>query len=73
MNQPSGTDPTLASIPGQRHGRARLELLSPGERELYDWILSSFATGAPPAPDTLADTASRLDVEVEVALATLRA
>jgi len=70
MNQPSNGEPTLASIPGQRRGRARLEPLSRGERDLYDWILTAFATGTPPAPDTLADTASSLDLEVEVALAT---
>ena len=70
MNQPSNAVPTLASIPGQRRGRARLEPLSPSERDLYDWILTAFATGTPPAPDTLADTASSLDLEVEIALAT---
>jgi len=68
MIQPNNAGPTLASIPGQRRGRARLEPLSPGERDLYDWILRAFATGAPPAPDTLVDTASRLEIDVEQAL-----
>jgi hypothetical protein len=62
--------PTRSSIRGQRRGRARLEPLSPGERELYDWILHAFAAGAPPQPDTLADAASGFDVDVEAALAT---
>jgi len=70
MNRPSDAEPTLASIPRQRRGRARLEPLSPGERDLYDWILRAFATGRPPAPDTLADTATRFEIDVEQALAT---
>src|SRR6266849_4384606 len=70
MNRPSDAEPTLASIPRQRRARARLEPLSPGERDLYDWILTAFATGRPPAPDTLADTASRFEIDVEQALAT---
>src|SRR5438445_9203302 len=70
MNRPSDAEPTLASIPGQRRGRARLEPLSPGERDLYDWILTAFATDTPPSPDTLADTASRFEIDVEQALAT---
>jgi hypothetical protein len=60
---------TPTSVPGQRRGRARLEPLSPGERDLYGWILRAFANGTPPAPDALADAASNLDVEVEAALA----
>ena len=68
---PSGdAEPTLASIPGQRRGRARLEPLSQRERGLYDWILTAFAAGTPPTPDALADTASSLKLEVEAALAT---
>lgn len=69
MSSQSDAEPTLASIPGQRRGRARLEPLAPGERDLYDWILTAFASGTPPAPDTLADAASNFEVEVEAALA----
>jgi Alkylmercury lyase len=71
MKQPSDAEFTLASIPGQRRGRARLEALSPGERDLYDWILTAFASGRPPEPDTLADAASRFEIDVEQALASL--
>ena len=69
MSRQSDAEPTLASIPGQRRGRARLEPLAPGERDLYDWILTAFASGTPPAPDTLADAASSFEVEAEAALA----
>ena len=71
MSEPAEARPSLASIPGQRRGRARLEPLTPGERNLYDWILRAFANGTPPAPDALADAASEFDVEVEAALAAL--
>jgi hypothetical protein len=71
MNQRSDAELRLASIRGQRRGRARLEPLSPGERDLYDWILKAFASGKPPQPDTLADAASRFAVDVEQALASL--
>jgi hypothetical protein len=71
MNQPSSAEPTLASIPGERRGRARLEPLSSGERDLYDWILTAFASGTPPEPDMLADAASSFEIDVEHALATL--
>ena len=71
MNQPTDAEARLASIPGQRRGRERVELLSPGERGLYDWILRAFAAGTPPAADRLADAASSFEVEVEAALATL--
>jgi hypothetical protein len=58
-------------IPPEKLGRERAKRLNPGERALYKWILKSFAAGAPPEPDTLADEASRLEIEVELALATL--
>ena len=70
MTPSADAEPTLASIPGQRRGRARLEPLSQRERGLYDWILTAFAAGTPPTPDALADTASSLKLEVEAALAT---
>ena len=69
MSSQSDAEPTLASIPGQRRGRARLESLAPCERDLYDWILTAFASGTPPAPDTLTDAASSFEVEAEAALA----
>lgn len=69
MSSSFGLSSMPKSVPGQRRGRARLDPLSPGERNLYDWILRSFASGIPPAPDTLADAVSNFDVEVEAALA----
>src|SRR5712691_6873631 len=69
MNQPTDAEARLASIPGQRRGRERVQLLSPGERGLYDWILRAFAAGTPPAADRLTDAASSFEVEVEAALA----
>jgi len=71
MNQPTDPETTLASIPGQRRGRERVQPLSPGERGLYDWILRAFAAGTPPAPDRLADAASSFEIDVEAALASL--
>ena len=70
MNDSADASSTLGSIPGQRRGRARLQPLSPGERDFYDWILNAFAAGRPPAPDTLADAASSFGVDVEAALST---
>ena len=60
-----------ARIPPERWGEGRLKLLGSGERALYAWILRTFAAGAAPEPDALADAASRFDVDVEEALATL--
>jgi hypothetical protein len=71
VNRPADAEPTVASIPGQRRGRARVAPLSPGERRLYDWILNAFAAGTPPPADALADTASSFGIDVEAALATL--
>src|SRR5437660_493607 len=62
MTPSADAEPTLASIPGQRRGRTRLELLSQRERGLYDWILTAFAAGTPPTPGTLADAASSLEL-----------
>ena len=58
-------------IAPEKLGEERAERLNRGERALYEWILKSFATGAPPEPDTMADEASRLEIEVEPALAAL--
>jgi hypothetical protein len=71
VNRPTDGARRLASIPGQRLGRDRLQRLSPGERQFYQWILRAFAAGTPPGADALADAASAFDLEVEVALATL--
>jgi Alkylmercury lyase len=70
MSQSANDGARLESIPGQRLGRARLEPLSPGERDLYDWVLAAFAAGTPPTPDALADAASTFDVDLDTALAT---
>ena len=70
MSRSTEEEPTPVSIRGQRRGRARLEPLSPGERDLYDWILAAFAAATPPTPAALADAASTLSVDVERALAT---
>ncbi len=56
--------------PGQRRSE-RLARLGEGERELYRWILHTFGQGRRPEVDELVDTASRLDVDVETAMATL--
>jgi Alkylmercury lyase len=58
-------------IAPEKLGKERAKRLNREERALYEWILKSFAAGAPPEPDTLADEASRLDIEVEPALAAL--
>lgn len=56
--------------PGQRRSE-RLERLTEGERKLYRWILHTFAQGRKPEVEELCDAASRLDVDVERAMATL--
>jgi Alkylmercury lyase len=58
-------------IPPEKLGEQRTKRLSRGERAMYRWILETFGAGAPPEPDALADAASRFEVEVEQALATL--
>jgi len=60
-----------AAIPMVRRGGERAKRLTAGERSLYQWMLRSFAAGAPPSPDTLVEAASSFEVDVEVALATL--
>jgi hypothetical protein len=56
--------------PGQRRSE-RLARLTEGERELYRWVLRTFAQGRRPEVEELCDTASRLDVDVETAMARL--
>ena len=54
MNQPRNGEPTLASIPGQRRGRARLEPLSPSERDLSWFDADLHDMDGPPNPDDVA-------------------
>jgi Alkylmercury lyase len=61
----------IARIPAQRWGRARLARLSDAERDLYRWILRSFADGARPDAAAVQQTASRLGLELGDALAKL--
>jgi len=55
--------------PGERRSE-RLARLTPAERKLYGWILQTFAAGRKPEVEALCDMASRLDVDVEEAMAT---
>lgn len=50
---------------------ARLAWLTGAERELYRWILRTFAQGRRPSVEELCDTASRLELEIEPAMARL--
>jgi Alkylmercury lyase len=61
----------IARIPAQRWGRARLAWLSDAERNLYRWILRSFAAGLRPDARAARETASRLGLEPGDALAKL--
>jgi Alkylmercury lyase len=61
----------IARIPAQRWGRARLALLGDAERELYRWILCSFADGGRPNAAAVRESATRLGLEPGDALATL--
>jgi hypothetical protein len=70
MSQSANVGARLETIPGQRRGRARLEPLSPGERDLYDWVLAAFAAGTPPTPDALANAASTFHVDLKTSLTT---
>lgn len=56
--------------PGQRRSD-RLARLTEPERQLYRWILRTFAEGRRPGVEELVDTASSLDLNVEAAMATL--
>lgn len=68
-------DPThalsTAAIPRDRCGNTRLSALTGGERRLYRSILTSFRAGTALGRDELAELASRLDLELEPALARL--
>jgi Alkylmercury lyase len=58
----------VTGIPAQRWGQARLARLSDAERDLYCWVLRSFADGGTPEPDAACDTARRLGLEPAQAL-----
>jgi hypothetical protein len=58
-------------IPPEKQREQRAQRLSPGQRALYQWVLRSFAAGAVPAPEALADAATGLEVELEEAFAGL--
>ena len=58
-------------IPPEKQREQRARRLNQGERALYEWILRSFAAGAPPAPDALADAATGFGVDAEEGLAVL--
>src|SRR6266851_7498527 len=60
-----------AAIANARRGSARTARLSAAERELYRWILDSFARAAPPTPGQLDDHARELALDPSDALATL--
>ena len=59
-----------AEIPASKQGPARRARLTEGERALYFWILRRFATDGSPSSAEIPTEAARLQVEVEVALAT---
>jgi hypothetical protein len=61
----------IARIPAERWGRARLARLSGAERDLYQWILRSFADGRRPDASVVRERASRLGLEPGDALAKL--
>lgn len=50
-------------VPSERRGASRAARLEPAERELYEWVLSSFAGGARPTLAALADEAERLGLD----------
>ena len=58
-------------IPPEKQREQRARRLNEGERALYEWILRSFAAGAAPAPDALADAASSFGVDGEAVLGVL--
>jgi hypothetical protein len=61
-----------AGIGPGRRGQERLRALNEAEPRFYRWILTRFWAGTPPAPDDLADAASRFDLDVQVALERLQ-
>jgi hypothetical protein len=60
---------STAGIAPERFGPARRSRLDERERQLYRWILESFARGARPEVDELCDRASELDLQIEATLA----
>lgn len=70
---PTGVASALAAadIPASKLGPARRARLSDSERELYFWILRSFATAGRPGRAETREAAARLGLEAEDALATL--
>jgi hypothetical protein len=60
-----------AGIPASKLGPARRARLTDSERELYFWILRRFATSGRPSGTETRETAARLGLEVEEALASL--
>src|SRR6266702_5190411 len=59
---------SIAGIAPERFGPGRLTHLSAEERNLYRWILESFARGGRPPVDELCDRASDLGLEIEATL-----
>ena len=59
---------STAGIAPDRFGPARLSRLDDRERELYRWIIETFARGARPEVDELCDRASELDLQIEATL-----
>lgn len=57
-----------AGIPPERFGPARLTHLNDGERDLYRWILASFARAGSRPVDALCDHASDLGLQIEETL-----
>ena len=60
-----------ADIPASKLGPARRARLASGERELYFWILRSFATGGRPSSAQVREEAERLGTNFERALESL--
>jgi hypothetical protein len=60
-----------AEIPPSKLGPSRTSQLSEPERELYSWILNTFATDGRPDSAELCTAASRLGLDTEHALARL--
>ena len=55
-------------LPEERCGRNRGSHLDAAERDLYRWILRSFASGGSPSRQDIAHAARSLNVEVQTAL-----
>lgn len=55
-------------LPDERCGSARGSQLTPGERDLYRWILRYFATGSSPSTDEVGAAARSSGVDVAAAM-----